>query len=394
MMLRVEEDLSSPGYPVVMRRLPLLFLFCLVGALAAVPAASAASLGFAADEGFQAALPVNAGGAAAVPPVPTLDQALDTLNTKWVRIDVRWNAIATAQPTNARLPGNAAYTWSSVEAQVLAARAIILAHQAPAAGPPALLFSIGGTPDWARSDGGAGGTPGDPAWAPKRAAFQNFVAAVVAKYGTYAAAFEIWPNPNVQAGLRPQRLAGRLVAPGLLRVLTKYATTEIRKVTAAPIITGGLARTDPASTVDTPSIAFLRAMARTRIQADAIGVRLVPAGGVETPADAGNLALSDPNTIVANVDAYFPNQGKGIWATGYGVPSTADPASQPAGVTAFLTAAANPRFGVAIWNNLIDTAAAPGAGLFSAIAPLDATTQKPAWSTWTTLVPPPVTPPV
>ena len=349
-------------------------LLCLLTALAVVPVASAGSLGFAADEGFQAAQSANA---AAVAPDQTLDTTLNNLGATWVRVDVRWNTIAATQPTNARLPGNAAYNWTSVENQLTAVRRVLLTQ-----GAPSVLLSIGGTPDWARSDGGAGGSPGDPAWAPKRAAFQNFVAAVVAEYGATAAAYEIWPSPNVQAGLRPQRLAGRLVAPGLLRVLTRVATTEIRKVTTAPVVTGGLARTDPASTVDTPSITFLRAMARTRIQADAIGVRLVPPGGVEVPADPTNLALSDPATIIANVDAYFPNQGKGIWETGYAIASSTTEAAPVAGVAAFKAAAANPRFGVSIWNNLVDTASAPANGLYSASSPLGATTAKPSLYTW------------
>ena len=151
-------------------------------------------------------------------------------------------------------------------------------------------------------------------------------------------------------------------------------------------VTGGLARTDPANANDTPSIAFLRAMARTRIQADAIGVRLQPPGGVEVPADPGNLALGDPGTIIANVDASFPNQGKGIWETGYAVSGATDPAVEDGGVTAFLNAALNPRFGPSIWNQLVDTAAAPGYGLYASASPL---TPKQAWTTWTTIVPPP-----
>ena len=364
----------SPGYPVPVPRLPFILLACLVGVFVVVPVASAGSLGFAADDGFQAAQAANT---AAVAPAKTLDAALNTLSATWVRVDVRWNSIAATQPTNARLPGNAAYNWAPVEAQLAPVRRILLTQ-----GAPSVLLSIGGTPDWARSDGGTGGSPGDPAWAPKRTAFQNFVAAVVAKYGATAAAYEIWPSPNVQSGLRPQRLAGRLVAPGLLRQLTKVATTEIRKVSTAPVITGGLARTDPASASDTPSITFLRAMARTHIQADAIGMRLVPPGGVEVPADPTNLALSDPATIIANVDAYFPNQGKGIWETGYATSSTMADVTPVAGVSTFLAAAGNPRFGVSIWNNLVDTATAPSSGLYSASSPLDGTTQKPAWFTW------------
>jgi hypothetical protein len=362
---------------VVVLRLPHVLIVVLGALLLIAPVASASAVGFSADDGFQALTATDAAATAT-------DTELAALKASWVRVDVRWNTIAATQPTNARLPGNAAYSWSSVDAQFAAIQKIVM----PARSPSSLqvLLSISGTPDWARSDGGAGGSPGDPAWAPKRAAFQNFVAAVVAKYGSRTAAYEIWPNPNVQAGLRPQRLAGRLVAPGLLRVLTKVATTEIRKVTTAPIITGGLARTDPASTVDTPSITFLRAMARTRIQADAIGMRLIPAGGVEVPADAANLALSDPNTIIANVDAYFPNQAKGIWETGYA--ANVD-ASDPTPVSIFLGAALNPRFGVAIWNNLVDTATVPAGGLYAAaVPPAVFGTPKAAQAAWVAAVAP------
>ena len=368
---------ASPArrYCAVVRRLPLALIATVVALLTVVPGAVAGSVGFSADAGFQALTATDAGTTAT-------DTELTNLKASWIRVDVRWNTIAATQPTNARLPGNAAYNWASVDAQFAAAQKIVMPLRSPTA--LQVLVSIGGTPDWARSDGGAGGSPGDPAWAPKRAAFQNFVAAVVARYGSRTAAYEIWPSPNVQAGLRPQRLAGRLVAPGLLRVLTKYATTEIRKVTTAPIITGGLARTDPASTVDTPSITFLRSMARTRIQADAIGMRLVPAGGVEAPADPANLALSDPGTIIANVDAYFPNQGKGVWVTGYTAGlSTTDPAP----VNVFLGAALNPRFGVSIWNNLVDTSTAPTNGLYeAAVAPAIFGTPKAAQPAWVAAV--------
>ena len=379
MVLRVWAWFSSArGYPEVVRRLLVILL-----TVAALPvgAANAASIGFAVDDGFKAVPTSNAD------PALTIGGAMTRLNATWVRVDVRWNAIATRQPSNARLAKDAAYDWSSVDAAVAAARAV-------SATPPQILLSIGGTPDWARSDGGAGGTPGDPAWAPRRAAFQNFVAAVVARYakadsgpyGNVTAAFEIWPNPNSAAGLRPQRAAGRLIAPGLFKALVKAATVEIHKVTQVPIATGGLARTDPANAADTGSIAFLRAIARTRIQADAIGVRLQPPGGVEGPADPGNLALSDPNGIVANVDALFPNQGKGIWETGYALSGATDPAVEDAAVSAFLGAALNPRFGLSIWNNLVDTAGAPGYGLYATASPLAA---KQAWTTWTTILPPP-----
>lgn len=359
-----------------MRRLAVILLTC--AALAPfAPAAAAAPLGFGVDDGFIAAQTADKA---------SLSTQLGTLKATWVRVDVRWNAIATRQPANARLAKDPAYDWTSADAAVAAARAVTLPQTTPP-GPPLILLSIGGTPDWARSDGGAGGTPGDPAWAPRRGAFQAFVAAVAARYakagsgpyGPVASAIEIWPSPNSAAGLRPQRDAGRLIAPALFKVLVRVGTTEIRKVTQIPVISGGLARIDPASTVDTPPATFLKAMGRSRLQADAIGVRLQPPSGVETPAEAGNYALSDPNGIVAGVDAAFPGAAKAVWETGYGLSGATDPNVQNAGVATLLAAAANPRFGLAIWSSLVDTA---GVGLYSA----PWTAREPAWTTWTTTV--------
>ena len=182
------------------------------------------------------------------------------------------------------------------------------------------------------------------------------------------------------------------------------ASLEIRKVSATvPIISGGLARTDPASTTDTPAGTFLRSMSRTRVAFDAVGMRLVPPTGSEAPSDPNNLSVSDSTGVVAAVDAYWPGAQKSVWLTGYGVPSGPaasglNGATQSAGITSFLAAAANPRFGVAVWNSLANTTAAPYGGILLAptvdpfVAPPAGT--DPAWDTWTTILPVPVPPPV
>ncbi len=374
----------ASAYYVLVRRITLLLIVCLVFAATSTSTAHAAALGLAVDQGF-----IDAGSAA----LP----AARLLSVTYVRVDVRWNDVAPTTPSNARLPGNKAYAWSLVDSQVKAGAAI----------GAQVILSIGGTPDWARADRGVGGSPGDPAWMPRRASWQNFMAAVVARYsGRFrpdgvnalpaASAFEVWPQPNLAAGLRPQRLAGRLVAPGLLKVLTNLATLEVRKVsTTGVIVSGGLARTDPASTVDTPSITFLRGMARTRMAFDAVGLRLVPAGGIEALADSANLSITDANTIATTVDSYWPGLGKPIWLTGYGLPSGPSeagltPETQAAGVGSFLAAAANPRIGLAIWNSLAATSTAPSIGLLGvASAPNTTGSVTPAWTMWITLVPPP-----
>lgn len=316
------------------------------------------------------------------------------LHLTWVRVDVSWPAVAPAKPTSARIPTSSGYVWTSVDAQLAAAASLGAGTQ--------VLLSVSGTPDWARADGGAGGAIGDPAWMPKRASWQNFVAALVARYNGTFAAIEIWPQPNLQSSLRPQRLAGRFVGAGLFKVLTKLATLEVRKVSATvSIVSGGLARTDPASTIDTPPVTFLRSMSRTRMLFDVVGMRLVPPTGSEALSDPTNLSVTDSAGIVAAIDTYWPGAQKSVWLTGYGVPSGPatsglSGATQSTGISSFLTAGANPRFGLTIWNSLANTAAAPYGGILLAptVDPFVAPTagNDPAWDTWTTILPVPVPP--
>ncbi len=354
--------------------------------------ASAATLGQVYDDGFDDA-GTSAWRAIGLPPDPTVA----SLAAPVVRIDVRWPAIAATTPRSPRNPNSVGYDWRSVDRRMIAA----------ATNGAAVLLSIGGTPEWARNDGGAGGSPGDPAWMPKRVAWRNFVFAVAERYsGTYgspalprASQFEIWPQPNLAASLRPQRIATRLVAPGLYRLLLTTAKAELAGVAAAggysaTIVSGGLSRTDAAATVDTPALQFLRGLARTRVTFDAIGLRLSPPSGLEAAADPANLSLTDFTAVVTAIDTYWPGGGKTIWLTGYGVPSGPAEAglsdgSQSAAVGAFLAAAANPRVGIAIWSGLKDTTAAPSAGLYRAAATGSLGSAKPAWSTWTGTTPPP-----
>ena len=363
----------------------IVLILCALTMMATAPiAAQAAALGVGADASL--GTPPTAGNAAAA----------TALHLTWARIDVSWATVAPTLPKNARLPGSSGYVWTSVDTQLTAAASLGPGTQ--------VLLSVSGTPDWARADGGTGGSPGDPAWMPNRAAWQNFIAALVTRYNGTFAGLEVWPQPNLQASLRPQRMAGHLVAAGFLKVLTRLATLELRKESATvPVITGGLARTDPASTTDTPALTFLRSMARTRMPFDAIGLRLVPPNGLEGLSDPANLSLTDSAGIVSAVDTYWPNAGKGIWLTGYGVPSGPvaaglSSATQNVGITSFLTASTNPRVGVAVWNSLANTTTAPYGGILLAppvdpfVAPAAGT--DPAWDAWTTIVPVPVPVPV
>lgn len=359
-----------------MRRLLVILCALTIATVVAPVGANAGALGVSADASLIAGTaPGNAAAATA-------------LHLTWVRVDVSWPTVAPVQPKSARIPTSSGYAWTTVDAQLAAAASLGTGTQ--------VLLAISGTPEWARADGGIGGSPGDQAWMPKRTSWQNFVAAVVTRYSGTFAALEVRPQPNLQSALRPQRLAGRLVAPGLLKVLTRLASLEVRKVSATlPIISGGLARTDPASTTDTAPLTFLRSMARTRMAFDAVGMRLVPTNGLEGPSDPTNLSVADSAGIVTAVDSYWPNAGKGIWLTGYGVPSGSAEAglsyaTQSAAIASLLGAAVNPRIGVTIWNSLTNTPGAPYGGILLAptvtpfVAPVAGT--DPAWDTWTTIL--------
>ncbi|MGA0121770.1 MAG: hypothetical protein ACO3KD_02010 [Gaiellales bacterium] len=372
-----------------MRRLPVLALALV--AVAAWPASAfAGAYGVVDDDAF------GASGSAA------WDDARQ-LNATVVRIDVHWHEIAPTAPANARRPGSRGYRWAAVDAKVRAA--------ADPAHPATVLMAVGGTPDWARQDRGRGGEPGNPAFLPRRASWRNFIAALATRYsGSYSAggsvlprvtAFEIWPNPNLQSGLRPQRMAGRLAAAGLHKSLMAGAGIEIRRVAAArgytvTLISGGVARTSPGSTIDTQPAAYLRALARSRVSLDAVGLRLAPPSGIEGPGDAGDLSVSDIDAVIAAIDAGWPDQGRSAWLTDYGAPSGPaeagiSDATQQAAVAAFIAATRNARVAVGIWNALQDTDVAPFAGLRSRAPAADQVgPPKPSWTTWTTLLAPPL----
>ena len=128
---------------------------------------------------------------------------------------------------------------------------------------------------------------------------------------------------------------------------------------------------------------------------DAVGMRLVPPTGSEGPSGPTNLSITDSAAIVAAIDAYWPSAQMNVWLTGYGVssgPATAglSSATQSAGITSFLDAAANPRVELAIWNSLANTTATAYGGILfvpthSSFVPPTAGV-NPAWDTWTTIV--------
>lgn len=284
---------------------------------------------------------------------------LSELDATWIRIDLRWSDVARVRPTHPRRYGDPAYDWSAPDS--LIRRAARIRIGAPPGRAPRILLAFVGTPLWARSDASAGLDESDDAAAPRPSAFAAFVHAAARRYRLRASAYEVRPVPNAEAGLAPQRVAGRLVAPSILAALVRVAVAEVRRADPSPVVVGGLARPDAEG--GTPPAAFLRALGRVGLPAAAaIGVRLSPSAA-ETAAAGDDLSLADLPTVLGAVDAAFPVRRRPVWITGYGVSSAAGDEAQSAGVAAFLAASASDRVRCGIWERLAD-AGSPGSGLF------------------------------
>lgn len=293
-----------------------------------------------------------------------------------VRIDVRWNVVAAAKPNRPRVPSDAAYRWEEIDR---------LIEEAAARGRFVVL-SVGGTPDWARADGGRGGAPGDPAWLPTRSAWRNFVFALATRYSggfdpdgggprlplPRVDTFEIWPAPNRAASLRPQRRGDRLLAVAYYKRIVVGAEETLRLVGdnggyPITVIAGNVA--DTTGPADTDPARFLRAMARARMAPSDVGLRL--------------RGFGDAATLTAAVDRAWPARTAGIWVIDYAAPSGpagsgSDQGTQAAAVARLLGTRADPRVRYVEWGSLRDAPGdAAGFGLRDA-----ADQPKQAWAQW------------
>jgi hypothetical protein len=123
-----------------------------------------------------------------------------------VRVDLRWDLVAPARPANARDPADPAYDWSAYDRIVDATRAT----------GTRILFTVWGTPGWARDPSVAVGTRFGPhAVRPLRPGeFGLFGAAAAARFAPRGVhLWEAWNEPNIPLFLRPQfvRRGGRWV---------------------------------------------------------------------------------------------------------------------------------------------------------------------------------------
>lgn len=143
-----------------------------------------------------------------------------------VRIWLEWRSAARTRPASPADPNDPAYSWSTVDRDVAAARARELR----------VLLTIYEAPTWAQrgSEGRAGSVNPDPVQ------LGMFAEAAAVRYRGQVRDWEIWNEPNLGYFLSPQYdEAGRSVAPGLYRELVNAAAAALHAVDARNRVVAG-----------------------------------------------------------------------------------------------------------------------------------------------------------
>lgn len=361
-------------------------------------------------------LGVPAHGRAATPlEIGTLDNAyalsdpaafwqdVESLGLTWVRFDLRWDQIATTEPTDPSSPVDPAYRWAQADAFVRAADRHGYTGR--------ILFTVWGTPTWAIDpaylatpvdraigDDWEAGTqiPGAVAQMPRRAAWQSFVTAAAARYSgrldldgprdgrplPEVGWWEVWNEPNYAGALRPQYdRAGNPLSPQLYAYLVADAGYALRDVLSAPtVVAGALYRSAPA-TGNWGAVGprrFMEELAAREVSFDVLSLHPyncdVDAGiadGADPPAQAGRCyTVGNLAAFVATVNRIFAPSTPPIWLTefglqtGYGAVPKARSVSEQAQARyltdAFTAIAAQPQIERASWFLLKDDPLMPG----------------------------------
>jgi hypothetical protein len=141
-----------------------------------------------------------------IDPAPRL-RLMARLGAQVVRVDLRWDRVATRRPADPRNPADPAYDWRHYDEVVANARADGVS----------LLFTVWGTPSWA-ADRTVPPSAVYPAFATRPARPEDlgdFAAAAAARYAPLGVhLWEAWNEPNIPLFLRPQyvRQGARWVA--------------------------------------------------------------------------------------------------------------------------------------------------------------------------------------
>jgi len=158
------------------------------------------------------------------------------LGAAMIRVDLRWDVVATRAPGDPANPADPAYAWAPYDAIVAAARTYGVE----------VLFTVWGTPAWA-ADPSVRPNPNE-AWAVRPRDpddFGAFGAAAAARFAPLGVRrWEAWNEPNIRLFLHPQyeRRDGRWVAvsPATYSDLLKRFYDNVKRVAPETVIAGAV----------------------------------------------------------------------------------------------------------------------------------------------------------
>ena len=299
-----------------------------------------------------------------VDPGPRLELA-DGLGARLVRVDLRWDLVATARPADARDPADPAYRWNHYDAVVSAAtdRGI------------EVMFTIWGTPGWAADP--AGDDPRFPEWGrrPRDAADAGaFAEAAARRYAPRGVRrWEAWNEPNIPLFLRPQyvrRGSGWAAAsPGTYAAMTTAMYRGIKAADPESVVAGGVTapagNREPADTASrVPPQEFVRALNDLQPPMDAYAHHPYPITPPRTKNNprASYVDLYNLDVLERELDAGYLREVP-LWLTEFGVgtravsnyPFFVSPEEQAQMLDdAFRRVRADPRITVFVWYLLQD----------------------------------------
>lgn len=162
-------------------------------------------------------------------------QTMARMGATIIRVDTRWDLIATKRPKNPKDQNDPAYDWAAYDTIVDAA----------AKRGVRVLMTVWGTPDWA-ADTKVPKTPrfADYTRQPLKAGdYGNFAYALASRYAPRGVRdWEIWNEPNIPLFLRPQyRKQGRTwvnVSTGTYSALAKSFYANVKQVDEGSRIAG------------------------------------------------------------------------------------------------------------------------------------------------------------
>lgn len=153
-------------------------------------------------------------------------KAMADLGARIIRVDFRWDLVASRRPVDSGDPDDPAYDWDRYDRIVAAARR----HHVE------LMFTVWGTPRWAADPSIVPDPQLEYAVRPRDAAeFGAFAAAAAARYAPLGVRkWEAWNEPNIRRFLKPQyeRRGGRWVAvsPATYSDLLKQFYDNVKRV--------------------------------------------------------------------------------------------------------------------------------------------------------------------